>query len=138
MFIRRFPFEVTYSQLFELVNEVAFLRPFIFQKIGISTKSAVVLFEIRVNFNSYENNSCGWATSLHSTKKGTALKFFTYLCIQFHRNLSSFFSRPSQFREMAVDSQVQTPDGHAFDVVYVGTTKGTILKIVNTADPNGK
>ena len=52
--------------------------------------------------------------------------------------MSSFFSRPSQFREMAVDSQVQTPDGHAFDVVYVGTTKGTILKIVNTADPNGK
>ena len=38
---------------------------------------------------------------------------------------------------MAVDSQVQTPDGHAFDVIYVATTKGRILKIVNTADPNG-
>ena len=38
---------------------------------------------------------------------------------------------------MAVDSQVRTPDGHAFDVIYVGTTKGRILKIVNTADPNG-
>jgi len=51
--------------------------------------------------------------------------------------VSANLHRPSQFREMAVDSQVQTPDGHAFDVVYVGTTKGTILKIVNTADPNG-
>ena len=51
--------------------------------------------------------------------------------------LSIFFSRPSQFKQMAVDSQVQTPDGHAFDVIYVATTKGRILKIVNTADPNG-
>ena len=38
---------------------------------------------------------------------------------------------------MAVDSQVRTPDGQAFDVIYVGTTKGRVLKIVNTADPNG-
>ena len=38
---------------------------------------------------------------------------------------------------MAVDQQVRTPDGHAFDVMYVGTTKGRVLKIVNTADPNG-
>ena len=51
--------------------------------------------------------------------------------------LSFPFSRPSQFKQMAVDSQVQTPDGHAFDVIYVATTKGRILKIVNTADPNG-
>ena len=38
---------------------------------------------------------------------------------------------------MAVDPQVRTPDGHAFDVIYVGTTKGRVLKIVNIADPNG-
>ena len=38
---------------------------------------------------------------------------------------------------MAVDPQVRTPDGHTFDVLYVGTTKGRVLKIVNTADPNG-
>lgn len=38
---------------------------------------------------------------------------------------------------MAVDAQVRTPDGHSFDVIFVGTTKGRILKIVNTADPNG-
>ena len=28
-------------------------------------------------------------------------------------------------------------DGQAFAVIYVGTTKGRVLKIVNTADPNG-
>jgi hypothetical protein len=38
---------------------------------------------------------------------------------------------------MAVDPQVQSPGGHSFDVIYVGTTKGRILKIVNTADPSG-
>lgn len=36
-----------------------------------------------------------------------------------------------------MDSQVRTPDGHAFDVIFVGTTKGRILKIINTADANG-
>lgn len=51
--------------------------------------------------------------------------------------LFSNFRHPSQFRQMAVDSQVRTPDGQAFDVIYVGTTKGRVLKIVNTADPNG-
>jgi len=51
--------------------------------------------------------------------------------------VSANLHRPSQFKQMAVDSQVQTPDGHAFDVIYVATTKGRILKIVNTADPNG-
>ena len=44
---------------------------------------------------------------------------------------------PSQFKQMAVDSQVRTPSGHTFDVLYVGTTKGRVLKLVNTADPNG-
>ena len=47
------------------------------------------------------------------------------------------FRHPSQFKEMAVDSQVRTPSGHTFDVLYVGTTKGRVLKLVNTADPNG-
>ena len=36
-----------------------------------------------------------------------------------------------------MDSQVRTPDGHAFDVIYVGTTKGRVLKIINIADVNG-
>ena len=44
---------------------------------------------------------------------------------------------PSQFRQITVDSQVRTPDGHAFDVIYVGTTKGRVLKIINIADVNG-
>jgi len=34
-----------------------------------------------------------------------------------------------------VDSQVRSPDGRAHDVVFVGTTRGRVLKLVNTADP---
>ncbi len=37
---------------------------------------------------------------------------------------------------MAVDPQVRSPDGRTYDVLFVGTTSGRILKIVNTADPN--
>ena len=37
---------------------------------------------------------------------------------------------------MTVDPQVRSPDGRTYDVVFVGTTAGRILKIVNTADPN--
>jgi semaphorin 6 len=51
--------------------------------------------------------------------------------------VSTNLQQPSQFRQMAVDPQVQSPGGHSFDVIYVGTTKGRILKIVNTADPSG-
>jgi hypothetical protein len=34
-----------------------------------------------------------------------------------------------------VDAQVRTSDGRTNDVLFVGTTDGRILKIVNTADP---
>jgi len=37
---------------------------------------------------------------------------------------------PSQFREIAVDAGVQTTDGHTFDVLFVGTDRGQVLKIV--------
>ena len=43
---------------------------------------------------------------------------------------------PSQFRELTVDSQVSTPDGQSYDILFVGTTKGSILKIVNIAGPS--
>ncbi len=39
---------------------------------------------------------------------------------------------------MTVHPQVRTPDGHAYDVLFVGTTDGTVLKIVNTADPTNQ
>ena len=49
-----------------------------------------------------------------------------------------FFSvvhrQPASFREVAVDPQVMTPSGQPFDVLFVGTNHGKILKIVNTAD----
>ena len=69
------------------------------------------------------------------------LEVFIFLKLSFKKaesfKKSFIFRHPSQFRQMAVDSQVRTPSGHTFDVLYVGTTKGRILKIVNTADPNG-
>ena len=43
---------------------------------------------------------------------------------------------PIQFREITVHGQVATPDGQAYDVLFVGTTDGRVLKIVNTADPS--
>ncbi len=39
---------------------------------------------------------------------------------------------------MAVDPQVRGPDGRAYDVLFVGTTAGRILKIVNTADTSDR
>ncbi len=44
----------------------------------------------------------------------------------------------SQFRELTVDPQVRTSDGHAYDVLFVGTTRGRVLKIANTVDPSKK
>jgi len=38
---------------------------------------------------------------------------------------------PSQWREITIDPQVQTIDGVRYDVVFVGTDKGQVLKIVN-------
>ena len=43
---------------------------------------------------------------------------------------------PIQFREITVHGQVATPDGQAYDVLFVGTTDGRVLKIINTADPS--
>ena len=55
----------------------------------------------------------------------------TFLCFYYCR-------APSQFRELAVDSQVNTPDGQSYDVLFVGTTKGRLLKIVNIASIPGQ
>ena len=56
-----------------------------------------------------------------------------YIILSWHFFL--IFRRPSQFRELSVDPQVRTSDGRTSDVLFVGTTEGRILKIVNTADP---
>lgn len=53
----------------------------------------------------------------------------------------AFFSRPvlirisSQYRftMIAVDPQVQTPDGRAYDVLFIGTDDGKVVKAVNAA-----
>jgi len=41
---------------------------------------------------------------------------------------------PSQWREIATDPQVKTADGQVYDILFIGTDKGQILKIVNTND----
>ena len=46
-----------------------------------------------------------------------------------------FTSRyPSQFREIAIDPQIKTSDGQVYDIMFVGTDKGQVLKIVNSAN----
>ena len=53
----------------------------------------------------------------------------------------AFFSRPvlirisSQYRftKVAVDPQVRTPDGRAYDVLFIGTDDGKVVKAVNSA-----
>ena len=51
-------------------------------------------------------------------------------------SISNPARHPIQFGEIAVHGQVATPDGQAYDVLFVGTTDGRVLKIVNTADPS--
>eukprot|EP00092_Neocalanus_flemingeri_P013940 GFUD01015036.1.p1 GENE.GFUD01015036.1~~GFUD01015036.1.p1 ORF type:complete len:639 (+),score=87.98 GFUD01015036.1:287-2203(+) len=47
---------------------------------------------------------------------------------------------PSQFSEIAIDPQIKTSDGQIYDIMFVGTDKGQVLKIVNSANkiPGGK
>lgn len=45
---------------------------------------------------------------------------------------------PSQYREIAVDSQVKTADGLLFDVLFVGTDNGRVLKIVHPTQALGE
>ncbi|CAB4068550.1 SEMA6 [Lepeophtheirus salmonis] len=39
---------------------------------------------------------------------------------------------PTQFRVLAVDKQIQSPNGRTYDILFVGTSQGRILKILNT------
>ena len=39
------------------------------------------------------------------------------------------------FTSISVDGQVATPDGSRFDVLYVGTSTGHLLKAVNALSP---
>jgi len=41
---------------------------------------------------------------------------------------------PNQWREIAIDPQVKTADGQIYDIIFIGTDKGQVLKIVNTND----
>lgn len=46
------------------------------------------------------------------------------------------FRKSSQFRILAVDPQVRGPSGQAYDVLFIGTTQGRILKVVNSVNPS--
>jgi hypothetical protein len=54
------------------------------------------------------------------------------------RDDDTFFRHPSQYREIAVDSQVKTADGQLFDVLFVGTDNGRVLKIVHPTQRAGQ
>ncbi|XP_021930956.1 semaphorin-1A isoform X3 [Zootermopsis nevadensis] len=53
----------------------------------------------------------------------------------------AFFSRPLlirislqyRFTKIAVDQQVRTPDGKAYDVLFIGTDDGKVIKVLNSA-----
>ena len=57
--------------------------------------------------------------------------------------VSPFFGSPvllrtgfnTGFTSISVDAQVMTPDGSKFDVLYVGTSTGQLLKAVNSLSP---
>ena len=62
--------------------------------------------------------------------------FYPHNFLVLPKLLESFFTLflsryPSQWREITIDPQVQTIDGVRYDVVFVGTDKGQVLKIVN-------
>ena len=42
------------------------------------------------------------------------------------------------FTSIDVDAQVTTPDGSKFDVIFVGTTSGQLLKAVNSLSPKSR
>lgn len=58
--------------------------------------------------------------------------------------VQSFWSSPlliqnsfsSRFVSIAVDPQVETSSGKAYDVLYIGTNNGTVLKAINVASPS--
>ncbi|KAJ9597977.1 hypothetical protein L9F63_011178, partial [Diploptera punctata] len=53
----------------------------------------------------------------------------------------AFFTRPIlirislqyRFTKIAVDQQVRTPDGKAYDVLFIGTDDGKVIKVLNAA-----
>ena len=58
----------------------------------------------------------------------------TRVPIQDKINIYFTFRYPSQFREIAIDPQIKTSDGQIYDIMFVGTDKGQVLKIVNSAN----
>ena len=45
-------------------------------------------------------------------------------------------SLKERFTVIAVDPQVRTPTGEVFDVLFVGTTRGKVLKFISAKNPN--
>ena len=44
----------------------------------------------------------------------------------------------SRFTTIAVDPQVGTTEGKAFDVIYVGTTRGRVIKAINAKSADSR
>uniref|UniRef100_T1IUH4 Semaphorin-1A n=1 Tax=Strigamia maritima TaxID=126957 RepID=T1IUH4_STRMM len=45
-------------------------------------------------------------------------------------------SLKSRFTQIAVDPQVKTPDGKTYDVLFIGTNSGKVLKAINAESPS--
>ena len=44
------------------------------------------------------------------------------------------FRYPSQFREIAIHPGIRTAEGRTFDVMFIGTDRGQVLKIIHSVD----
>ncbi|UXI16189.1 Protein PAT1-like protein [Sarcoptes scabiei] len=59
------------------------------------------------------------------------------------RTVQSFWNAPilvrtsfnSRFTSIAVDPQIETASGKTFDVLFIGTNNGTVIKAINAASP---
>ena len=61
--------------------------------------------------------------------------------------VSAFFGAPvavrtgvlsSRFTAIAVDPQIMTTEGKAYDIIFIGTTKGRVLKVINSKSADSK
>ena len=54
--------------------------------------------------------------------------------MQFHEIFCEIFC----FSPIAVDPQVGTTEGKTFDIIFVGTTRGRVIKVINAQAADSK
>ena len=87
-------------------------------------------------------------TCMNDTKSlpDSALNFIKTHTIM-DETVSAFFGAPvavrtgvlsSRFTAIAVDPQIMTTEGKAYDIIFIGTTKGRVLKVINSKSADSK